>query len=430
MGHGSQGCPAGYTGRTPAGIMPTRRSAIRNPRSAFPILVLSCARKTAGLKTPGFIPEFMKIGLVRRGFSRAGGAESYLKRLGRGLVDAGHQLTLFSTEDWPPAEWPYGTLVRLKESTPLAFSQAVQAARKNVEILFSLERIEACDCYRAGDGVHRVWLEKRKTFEPGWKKSFRFSNGKHNQILELEQKLLGQQGTRRVITNSKLIKNEIVAEFSYPEDRISVIYNGIADVHFKKKPGSRWDLRFDAGLTDLDIGILFAGSGWERKGLRFAIEAIRSLKDRRIKFLIAGEGKKPAFTPPNTRFLGPVEDMHSLYVAADLFVLPTVYDPFSNACLEALSSGVPVITTSSNGFSEIIQSGVHGEILDRPEDVQALANAITHWCAMSQKDEVRAGCIARAQEYTAARNVTETMRVLEQTHSEKKSNQRSVIGNQ
>ena len=359
----------------------------------------------------------MKIGLVRRGFSRAGGAESYLKRLGRGLVDAGHQLTLFATEDWPRAEWPYGTLVRFKELAPLPFSQAVQAARKSVEILFSLERIESCDCYRAGDGVHRVWLEKRKTLEPGWKKSLRFSNGKHTQILELERKLLSQQGTRRIITNSKLIKNEIVAEFGYPEDQISVIYNGIADVHFKKKPGSRWDLRFDAGLSELDIGILFAGSGWERKGLRFAIEAIRSLKNRRIKFLVAGEGKKPSFTPPNVRFLGPVEDMHSLYVAADLFVLPTVYDPFSNACLEALSIGVPVITTSSNGFSEIIQSGVHGEILDRPDDVQALANAINHWCALGQKEDVRARCITRAQEYTIARNVTETMKVLEQIHS-------------
>ncbi len=377
----------GHMGATAWRYHADAHSAFRNPHSSHP-----CAPKTAGLKTPGFIQEFMKIGLVRRGFSRAGGAESYLKRLGRGLVDAGHQLTLFSTEEWPRAEWPYGTLIRLKESAPLPFSQAV------------------------------VWLEKRKTFEPGWKKSLRFSNGKHNQILELEQKLLGQQGTRRVITNSKLIKNEIVAEFGYPEGQISVIYNGIADVHFKKKPGSRWDLRFDAGLSDFDIGILFAGSGWERKGLRFAIEAIRSLKDRRIKLLVAGEGKKPAFTLPNTRFLGPVEDMHSLYVAADLFVLPTVYDPFSNACLEALSAGLPVITTSSNGFSEIIQSGVHGEVLDRPDDVPALAYAINHWCALGQKDDVRAGCAARAQEYTVARNVTETMKVLEQIHSDKKSN--------
>src|SRR5260370_16539371 len=205
----------------------------------------------------------MKIGLVRRGFSRAGGAESYLKRLGRGLVDAGHQLTLFATEDWHGAEWRYSNLVRFKESAQLPFSQAVQAARNSVEILFSLERIESCDCYRAGDGVHRVWLEKRKTFEPGWKKSLRFSDGKHNQILELEQKLLGQQGTRRVITNSKLTKDEIVAEFGYPENQISVIYNGIPEVHFKKKPGSRWDLRFHTGLSTLAIRILFAASACE-----------------------------------------------------------------------------------------------------------------------------------------------------------------------
>jgi UDP-glucose:(heptosyl)LPS alpha-1,3-glucosyltransferase len=356
----------------------------------------------------------MKIGLVRRGFSRSGGAESYLKRLGRGSVDAGHQLTLFATEDWPRAEWPYGTLTRLKESAPFAFSKAVQAARQSVEILFSLERIESCDCYRAGDGLHRVWLERRAAFEPGWKKSFRISNRKHKQILELEQKLLGEKATRRVITNSKLIKNEIVAEFGYPEDQISVIYNGLADVHFKKKPGSRWDLRFDAGLKEVDIGVLFAGSGWERKGLRYAIEAIKHLKDRRIKFLVAGEGKKPRFTAPNVRFLGPVEDMHSLYVAADLFVLPTIYDPFSNACLEALSAGVPVITTSSNGFSEIIQSGVHGEVLGRPDDVTALANAIQYWCSASQKDDIRAGCIERAQEYTIERNVTQTLKVLEE----------------
>jgi UDP-glucose:(heptosyl)LPS alpha-1,3-glucosyltransferase len=362
----------------------------------------------------------MKIGLVRRGFSRSGGAESYLKRLGRGLVDAGHQLTLFTTEDWPRAEWPYGALVRLKESTPFGFSKAVQTIRHNVEILFSLERIESCDCYRAGDGVHRVWLERRQAFEPSWKRSFRLVNGKHNQILELEQKLLAQQAARRIITNSKLVKEEIVAEFGYPEDQISVIYNGVPDVHFKKKPGSRWDLRYDAGLSELDIGVLFAGSGWERKGLRFAIEAVRSLKNRHIKFLVAGEGKKPGFTPANVRFLGPVEDMHSLYVAADLFVLPTVYDPFSNACLEALSVGVPVVTTTSNGFSEIIESGVHGEVLPRPDDVPALANAIKHWCSVSQQDAVRAGCIERAQEYTIARNVAETLKVLEEIHSEKR----------
>ena len=358
----------------------------------------------------------MKIGLVRRGFSRTGGAESYLKRLGRALSDAGHQLTLFATEEWPAAEWPYGQLVRFKESSPLAFAKSVAAARHSVEILFSLERILECDCYRAGDGVHQIWLEKREAFEPKWRKSLRFMNGKHNELLELEQGLLGEKKATRVITNSETIKRQIISEFNYPESDISVIYNGIADTDFKKKPGSRWDHRYDWGLTDLDVGILFAGSGWERKGLRFVIDAVQKLNNRHIKLLVAGEGKKPPFTPKSIRFLGPVEDMHSLSVAADVFVLPTLYDPFSNACLEALAAGVPVITTINNGFSEIIESGLHGEILKDPEDVAALADAINRWSTLSQKPEIRTACAERGHEYTIERNVADTLKVLEQLY--------------
>jgi UDP-glucose:(heptosyl)LPS alpha-1,3-glucosyltransferase len=361
----------------------------------------------------------MKIGLVRRGFSRTGGAESYLKRLGRALSDAGHQLTLFATEEWPAAEWPYGLLVRFKESSPLAFAKAVAAARHSVEILFSLERILECDCYRAGDGVHRVWLEKREAIEPKWRKSLRFMNGKHTELVDLEQGLLGEKKATRVITNSEMIKRDITSEFSYPEGHISVIYNGIADTDFKKKPGSRWDHRYDWGLTDMDVGILFAGSGWERKGLRFAIEAVAKLNSKHIKLLVAGEGKKPPFAPKSVRFLGPVEDMHSLSVAADIFVLPTLYDPFSNACLEALAAGVPVITTVNNGFSEIIESGVHGEILKDPEDVAALADAINRWSTLSQKPEIRAACAEKGHEYTIERNVADTLKVLDQLYQEK-----------
>ena len=361
----------------------------------------------------------MKIGLVRRGFSRTGGAESYLKRLGRALSDAGHLLTLFATEEWPAAEWPYGHLVRFKESSPLGFSKAVAAARHTVEILFSLDRILECDCYRAGDGVHRVWLDKREAIEPSWRKSFRFMNGKHNELLQLEQGLLGEKKATRVITNSIMIKHQIISEFGYPEDHISVIYNGIADTHFKKKPGSRWDHRYDWGLTDMDLGILFAGTGWERKGLQFAIDAVVKLNNRHLKLLVAGEGKKPPFTPKSIRFLGPVEDMHSLSIAADLFVLPTLYDPFSNACLEALSAGVPVITTVNNGFAEIIEPGVHGEVLANPEDIATLSETINRWCTLSQKTELRDACAKRGHEYTIERNVAETLKVLEDLHQKK-----------
>ena len=51
-----------------------------------------------------------------------------------------------------------------------------------------------------------------------------------------------------------------------------------------------------------------------------------------------------------------MRDLALLYAAADIFILPTLYDPFSNASLEALAAGLPVITTRGNGFSEVIET--------------------------------------------------------------------------
>jgi UDP-glucose:(heptosyl)LPS alpha-1,3-glucosyltransferase len=75
-------------------------------------------------------------------------------------------------------------------------------------------------------------------------------------------------------------------------------------------------------------------------------------------------------------FLGGMQDVADLYAAADVFVLPTLYDPFSNACLEAMAAGLPVITSRANGASELIEEGVEGFVLDDPTDAGAIAKAI------------------------------------------------------
>ena len=73
------------------------------------------------------------------------------------------------------------------------------------------------------------------------------------------------------------------------------------------------------------------------------------------------------------RFLGHRTDVEQLHAGSDLFVLPTRYDPFSNACLEAMSSGLPVATTPVNGASELIESGQSGIVLeDRFDEAFAL----------------------------------------------------------
>jgi len=355
----------------------------------------------------------MNIVLVRRGYSRTGGAENYLKRLGCALVEHGYETKLYASEEWPEAEWPYGALVRVKASTPWDFAQEIQRVRRPGEMLFSLDRVFACDCYRAGDGVHRVWLERRVGHEPAWRSRFRFLNPKHRQILELERSLFGRAGAKKVIANSKLVKNEIVREFGYSSDNITLIYNGLPPVEPKAEPRDRLKLRREWELRDKEIAILFAGSGWERKGLAYALEAVRPFKNENIRLLIAGSGTKPANVPENVRFLGPVTDMSSLYTASDLFLLPTIYDPFSNACLEALSFGMPVITTASNGFAEIVESGVHGQIIDRPNDIAAIRKAIEDWSEPDRRQAAKQRCLDLARQFSMDGNVEQTLKVLQ-----------------
>jgi UDP-glucose:(heptosyl)LPS alpha-1,3-glucosyltransferase len=112
------------------------------------------------------------------------------------------------------------------------------------------------------------------------------------------------------------------------------------------------------------------------------------------------------------QFLGEVADLVPVYAAADIFILPTIYDPFSNACLEALASGLPVITTRSNGFSEIIEDRVHGSIVDNPGNLVGLRDAIRFWSDQSRRDAARSANSKHASQFDISKNVTQTLEIL------------------
>src|SRR5262249_24040878 len=104
----------------------------------------------------------MKLGLVRRGFSGTGGVEAYLRRFARTARAAGHEVVLLASGHWPEEAWE-GEVHRLAGRTPRSFADALRAAHPHAhcDLLFSLERVWACDACRAGDGVHAAWLERR-----------------------------------------------------------------------------------------------------------------------------------------------------------------------------------------------------------------------------------------------------------------------------
>ena len=329
-------------------------------------------------------------------------------RLARSLAEEGNLPVLVTSGDWPDAAWPNEEVMRVDGSSPLLFAEAARSASAGCDVVFSLERIASCDVYRAGDGVHRSWLERRALFEPRWRTWLRRLNPKHRQLLRLERELFSTRGAGFVIANSTLVADEIVTTYGYPRERICIVPNGydappVAD-------GLRERRRAELGIAPSDFVALFAGSGWERKGVGAAIAAVQAVPETRL--IVAGKGRRrPTHDPRRVAFLGPREDLQSDFAAADVFVLPTRYDPFSNACLEALAAGLPVVTTDANGFSEIITHRVHGSVVP-VGSIGTLAEELAFWRESGRAMQARRACEALAARYSVAENSRRTLDVL------------------
>jgi UDP-glucose:(heptosyl)LPS alpha-1,3-glucosyltransferase len=368
------------------------------------------------------VKQKLRIALVRRGYSRSGGAEAYLKRLAEGIVKAGHEVHLVATNEWPEDQWPNASIKRLRATSVIGFAEELEQIRPQLQcdVLFSLERVWSCDVYRAGDGVHRAWLARRRKFEVPLKQFVRAASRKHRDLLQLEESLFEKRKAGRVIVASQMVASEIIDLYHYPADKIDLVRNGVPLDDFRFDAELREKSRVELNLKQDEIALLFAGSGWERKGLLFAIEAVALCKNRKMRLLVAGRGDARLYKTTRLRFwredpvqfLGEVANLVPVYAAADIFILPTIYDPFSNACLEALASGLPVITTRSNGFSEIIDDGVHGSIVDNPANLVGLRDAIHFWSDPTGRDAARSANIERASQFDISNNVEQTLEIL------------------
>lgn len=349
-----------------------------------------------------------KIGLVRRGYSGTGGAERYLLRFAAALREARYEVMLFASKEWPRSMWE-GELVRVAGESPLAFANTLKEIwpRDECDIVFSMERVWDCDVYRAGDGVHRAWLERRREYEPRWRAWVRSRQGKHRQLLELEEAVFGR-GSRMIIANSRMVADEITRYFDVPTEKIRVVHNGLPAQ--EPHPERRTEVRRRLRIPEEDCAVLFAGSGWERKGLRFAMQAVNQTPCTTL--LVAGSGRRHGLPESaRTRFLGAVREMQELMEAADVFLLPTIYDPFSNASLEAMAAGLPVITTGANGFVEVMRAEVDGEVLDSPADLDAISAAIEKWM-MRETPESREERREYARQYSIEANLQATVEAM------------------
>ncbi len=326
-----------------------------------------------------------KLIFIKKRFSIYGGGENYMKT----LIDrlrADHEITVFSNK-WTAADGIGFEHIPISSSgsflSTATFNRNVckRVERAKADCTISFERTTCQDIYRAGEGCHAEWLEIRSRTEPLFKRLSFKANPLHILLLNLERDFFSN--TKHIVANSKMVKDHIIKHYAVPGERIAVIYNGVDLLRFTPENKERWKEEVRESLSvpkDAKL-LLFVGSGFKRKGLKTLIESIPFMRRSDTRVLVIGKGDSSAYRSLAEQhnagdriiFLEPRKDIERLYAAADLFVLPTLYDPFSNATLEAMAAGVPVVTSGNNGVAELVEDGREGFIINDPLDTKGLA---------------------------------------------------------
>ena len=325
------------------------------------------------------MPKKKKLYIVRKEFDGYGGAENVAKRYLTGfesffnvsLIYAGSELEGYTFSGVHGPGW----------FRSLSFASSVNKflSHRSDELVFSMTRGIPGTIFRMGDGVHLCWLRRKKA---GLVK--RISNPNHLITPILERSTIVK--SKYATPNSLLILKELEKFYPHHSNKFKVIHNGYNKDVFKYANSSeRESLKAHYKLSNNNYNLLFCANGWERKGLTHVLELLSKLTETDpVHLWVAGRGDQLSYrkrieglgVSKHVTFLGSIPDTQSWYQMADLFILPTLYDPFSNSCLEALACGCPVLTTQSNGASECINE-TSGLAVKSPQHV--LHNSVIEW---------------------------------------------------
>jgi UDP-glucose:(heptosyl)LPS alpha-1,3-glucosyltransferase len=367
----------------------------------------------------------VRVALVSIRFDTRGGSERRTYQLAKGLIGAGHDVEIFAAEvsDMdlearvnlvPAASGP--SFLRVKSFTRNV-GRAL-AGRSDIDVVHNQIRPFTDGVVTVGGGCHKEYLDKVKG-------PLSVLNPLNCVVLGMEKKMYRPGGCAAVITNSEYAKHGLLKHYPMPPERVFVAYNGVDLEKFSPKTREmhRLHVRLSMGLTDEPLA-LFMGTGFERKGLRTAIEALKIARGmeqdiRRLKLLVAGKDDPAPYKKIAGRlgvadgviFAGETKEPEKLYAAADIFVLPTRYDPFSNAVLEAMACGLPSITTKENGLAEIIKDGEDGFVMRRPDDSMGMAASLAYLSCEKAREEVGFAARNKAKGFTWDKTLGDTLEV-------------------
>lgn len=344
-----------------------------------------------------------KVCLLKSTLTNQGGLEKYSWRIARGFAERDIPVTFLTSEHLSEhrllhnIDYQNFSIKSKSNSKRLEeFDRHCLQFTENTsyDIVFGLDRNRFQTHIRAGNGVHRAFLERRKKFDPFFRRLSTRLNPLNRHLLSIEKTSFEHPKLKILFTNSNMVREEALKYYNTDPSKVKVVHNGV-EWHEMKRDFSSWveqKNRFAAthGLDPSIYQFLFLGSGYYRKGLRPLLESLARMKNRDFHLSVVGKEKKMAEyihlanklgLQKRVTFFGPRKDVRSFYQFADSLVIPSFYDPFANVTVEALAMGLFVVSSKSNGGHEVLteENGlIIPDLLDRESFTETLSKAMDY----------------------------------------------------
>ncbi len=237
--------------------------------------------------------------------------------------------------------------------------------------------------------VHRAWLQAARTVQMGrvaLPARLRFVMPRHLALLAMESQYFRHGDPRRILCTSEREVDDLALLYRVDRALMTVVPNPFDPERFnlERRTRDRAGARCDLGIQDDELAMVFIANELHRKGLGQTLEAMALNGDRRMTLHVVGKAGLGPYRATihrlglddRVRYHGPSRDVGWQLAAADLMVLPTQYEPFGLVIVEALASGVPVITSRLAGAAEAVCHGRTGWILEDPYDAEELAGLL------------------------------------------------------
>ncbi len=379
----------------------------------------------------------LKIALVMDWFLPSRGGESYLVWLAEELSQRGHEVHVFAIkgERSPDAAYQVHLVPVWRRPRSLrALSFLLNSARlinaETFDIVHGVGSTFAMNVFNSHGGVEQAYLvqESRSItnrFYYAWRSARRYLSLGHYLTLWIQKRQYLSPRVKKIIAISPMVKRDIIRYYPTLSEKIDVVFNAVDlnRFHPRNRDLYRSEKRSALHLSAETILLIFVGNNYRLKGLEPLMAAMGLLRQRfphqPLRLIVAGRGQVARFRRKARRlgvsdlvlFMGSLKEIEKYYAASDIYVHPTFYDACSLTVLEALASGLPVITTRYNGAAVAIVSDEGGKVIDDPADVEDLADSISYYFDELRRERARTVTRQWMERFPPSYNLQETLRV-------------------